>query len=57
MRFCEYLGVDKTLMYDIVSNAAGNSNVFSQYFDGMGDKGWRVEGIEGSEVMVERLVS
>ncbi|KAL8979100.1 MAG: hypothetical protein Q9205_005486, partial [Flavoplaca limonia] len=55
MRFCEHLGVDKTLMYDIVSNAAGNSKVFENYFRGMGMEGWSVEGIEEADVIVGRL--
>ncbi|KAI4269986.1 MAG: hypothetical protein LQ337_006964 [Flavoplaca oasis] len=51
MRFCEYLGVDKAWLYDIVSSAAGNSKVFEDYTRGMGKKGSRVE----AEVIVEKL--
>ncbi|KAI4251378.1 MAG: hypothetical protein L6R42_008408 [Xanthoria sp. 1 TBL-2021] len=57
MGFCEYLGIDVALMYDIVSNAAGNSRVFEQSFKRMGKKGWRVDGLEEAEQIVQRLVS
>lgn len=54
MAFCETLGVDSALMYDIVSNAAGASNVFGKYFGRMRERGWGLKGLEGVR---ERLVS
>ncbi|KAL8643454.1 MAG: hypothetical protein Q9226_008360 [Calogaya cf. arnoldii] len=55
MGFCEYLGIDVGLMYDIVSNAAGNSRVFEECFRGMGKMGWSVAGVEDVEVVKERV--
>ncbi|KAL8994142.1 MAG: hypothetical protein Q9169_005818 [Polycauliona sp. 2 TL-2023] len=49
MRFCEELGVETGLMYDIVSNAAGNSAVFEKYFSSMRENGWGIGGLEGEE--------
>ncbi|KAL8669576.1 MAG: hypothetical protein Q9224_007729, partial [Gallowayella concinna] len=51
MSFCEYLGIDTGLMYDIVSHAAGTSKAFEDSFRGMKKKEWRIEGLEwGAEV-------
>lgn len=57
MAFCQFLDVDVELMYDIVVNAAGNSKVFGEFFEGMRGKGWRVEGVERGGEVVGRLVS
>lgn len=57
MGFCEYLGIDVAMMYDIVSNAAGNSKMFEECCRRMGKKGWRVDGLEEAEQIVQRLVS
>ena len=57
MAFCQFLDVDVELMYDIVANAAGNSKVFGEFFEGMRGKGWRVEGFERGGEVVGRLVS
>lgn len=56
MGFCECLGIDVALMYDIVSNAAGNSRMFEECFRGMGKKAWRVDGLEEAGEVVRRLV-
>ncbi|KAI4222027.1 MAG: hypothetical protein L6R36_006449, partial [Xanthoria steineri] len=55
MAFCQFLDVDVELMYDIVVNAAGNSKVFGEFFEGMRGKGWRVEGVERGGEVVGRL--
>ncbi|KAL8848194.1 MAG: hypothetical protein Q9221_006763 [Calogaya cf. arnoldii] len=55
MSFCEYLGIDIGLMYDIVSNAAGNSQVFKEYFTRMREKGWGIAGLDDAEGIKERL--
>ncbi|KAL8735129.1 MAG: hypothetical protein Q9166_001005 [cf. Caloplaca sp. 2 TL-2023] len=57
MGFCEYLGIETDLMYDIVSHAAGTSRVFETAFQGMKEKGWRIEGVEVGGEVGERLVS
>ncbi len=56
MAFCELLGVDVDLMFEIVSNAAGCSAVFGKYFGEMRGRGWRLRGAVVVEVG-ERLVS
>ncbi len=57
MAFCERLGIDTELMFDIVSNAAGASRVFERYFGDMKGKGWGVKGVPGVEEIRDRLVS
>lgn len=57
MAFCETLGIDTELMYDIVSNAAGASEVFEKYFRQMSKTGWGLKGVEGVEEIRTRLVS
>ncbi len=57
MAFCERLGVDVELMFDIVSNAAGASRVFERYFGDMKGRGWGVKGVPGVEEIRDRLVS
>ncbi|KAI4087233.1 MAG: hypothetical protein LQ344_006916 [Seirophora lacunosa] len=54
MRFCTRLGVDEGLMYDIVTNAAGASKVFVEFFEGIRGEGWRLRGGEVERVR-ERL--
>lgn len=46
MSFCTRLGVDEGLMYDIVSNAAGASQVFMEFWEAMRREGWRLRGRE-----------
>ena len=57
MAFCERLGIDVDLMYDIVTNAAGASRVFEKYFRGMKEGGWGLKGVEGVQGIRDRLVS
>lgn len=55
MAFCSFLGIDTDLMYDIVSNAAGSSAVFTKHFEGMKEREWRLQGVIVE--VGERLVS
>ncbi|KAL8926610.1 MAG: hypothetical protein Q9172_001738, partial [Xanthocarpia lactea] len=55
MSFCEYLGVDEALMYDIVSHAAGTSRMFEDSFARMKRKRWGVGELEDAKMIVERL--
>ena len=57
MGFCEVLGIEADLMFDIVRNAAGASRVFETYFRRMKENGWRVKGLKGVEGIRNRLVS
>ena len=56
MRFCDVLGLDADLMFDIVCHAAGGSRVFEQHFRGMRGDGWGLKGVEGAEDVRTRLV-
>ena len=47
MSFCDYLGIETDLMYDIVLNAAGSSKVFEKYFKQLKGNGWSLKGTEG----------
>ncbi|KAL8767402.1 MAG: hypothetical protein Q9209_006092 [Squamulea sp. 1 TL-2023] len=55
MGFCEHLGIDVALMYNIVSNAAGNSRMFGDCFEGMKKQGWNIRGLEESDEIVDKL--
>lgn len=57
MAFCEVLGIDVDLMHDVVSNAAGASEVFEKYFPQMKKGGWGLNRVEGVEKIRNRLVS
>ena len=57
MSFCEYLGVDADLMFDIVSNAAGASEVFLKAFKPMQQEGWLLKGLPDAFHIRDRLVS
>ena len=57
MAFCERLGVDLDLMYDIVLNAAGASASFEKYFDNMKKARWSLKGVPGVEAIWKALVS
>ena len=57
MAFCEVLGIETDLMYDIVSNAAGASRVFEKNFRDMKENRWMVNGVQGAEGIRDRLVS
>lgn len=56
MAFCEKLGIDTELMYDIVSNAAGASKVFDKYFRPMKEAGWGLKGLRGVEEVRNSLM-
>ena len=45
MSFCEHLGLDVDLMFDVVSNAAGASSVFVKYFEDMKRGGWTLKAV------------
>ena len=57
MAFCERLGIDADLMYDIVINAAGASKVYEKYFAEMKKAGWGLKGVRGINEIRQRLVS
>ena len=57
MSFCEVLGIDTTLMFDIVSNAAGASTVFLKYFEPMQQGKWSLKSIPGIKSIRDNLVS
>lgn len=57
MAFCEVLGIDTELMYDIVLNTAGASKVLERYFQQMKEKSWVVGGMQEVEGIRDRLVS
>ena len=57
MAFCEVLGIDTELMYDIVLNAAGASKVFERYYRQMKGNSWVVRGTPEVEGIRYRLVS
>ncbi|MDI1484868.1 MAG: hypothetical protein OHK93_000002 [Ramalina farinacea] len=56
MRFCERLGIDTDLMFDIVSNAAGSSAAFTKYFQRMQKDAWLLRSIPGVIDLRDRLV-
>ena len=47
MSFCEKLGIDTDIMFDIVSNAAGSSVIFSHMFKNMQRENWSLKGVLG----------
>ena len=57
MAFCEHLGIELDLMYDIVLNAAGASAVFEKYFKDLKKARWSLKGVSGVEAIREELVS
>lgn len=57
MVFCERLDIEAELMYDVVTNAAGASEVFEKYFGQMREVGWSFQGVKGAEEVRDRLVS
>ena len=57
MLFCEHLGIDTDLMYDIVSNAAGASAIFSKTSADVQKGNWELRSISGAEKIRDRLVS
>ncbi|KAL8730122.1 MAG: hypothetical protein Q9181_004779 [Wetmoreana brouardii] len=55
MSFCERLGIDTDLMFDIVSNAAGASNMFRKAFEPMKQGGWSLKAAPDAEGIRDRL--
>ena len=56
MSFCEHLGVDTNMMFDVVSNAAGASSVFVKAFSTMQEPHWSLKAINGIEQIQTKLV-
>jgi len=56
MSFCDHLGIDSDLMFDVVSNAAGSSSVFLRAFSDMQGARWSLKAIAGIEDICKRLV-
>ena len=57
MTFCEKLGIDTDIMFDIVSNAAGSSAMFSHMFKGMQKEKWSLGALHSTDLMRSQLVS
>ena len=57
MSFCEHLGIPPDLMYDIVSHAAGASNVFLKEFSRMKAQDWSLTAISDPVGVITSLVS
>ena len=57
MAFCERLGIDTDLMFDIVSNAAGASAVFPKAFKDMQKGQWSLRSVDHVEEIRDALVS
>lgn len=56
MSFCERLGIDTELMFDIVSNAAGASRIFVKAFKSMQQGAWSLKAAPDAEGIRNRLV-
>lgn len=57
MSFCDRLGIDTDLMFDIVSNAAGASAVFLKYFKEVKKGRWSLRLVTGVKEIRDKLVS
>ena len=57
MSFCDFLGLDSDLMYDVVSNAAGSSAMFHKAFPEMRRAKWNLKGVLDIEDIRARLVT
>ncbi len=57
MSFCEKLGIDTDLMYDIVSNAAGSSTMFTRSFKDMQKENWSLRAVPNANLVRYQLVS
>ena len=57
MSFCENLGIDTDIMFDIVSNAAGSSLMFTRSFKGMQKQKWSLGGVPNAKMVRDQLVS
>ena len=56
MSFCDHIGIDSVLMYDIVSNAAGASKVFVKAFDSLRRANWSLKAAPDAVATRDRLV-
>lgn len=57
MSFCELLSIDVDLMFDIISNAAGVSDVFLNSFADMRRGAWSLKAVQGIDQIKNLLVS
>ena len=57
MSFCERLGIDIDLMFDIISNAAGVSDIFLKSFADMRRGAWSLKAVQGIDRIYNQLVS
>ena len=57
MSFCGLLGINSDIMFDIVSNAAGSSAVFTRSFKSMQQRGFQLTGVPDAELVIMQLVS
>jgi len=57
MSFCEHLGIDSNLMFDIVSNAAGASAIFLKAFEPMRHGNWSLRAAPEVNEIRDGLVS
>ena len=57
MSFCEKLGIDTDIMFDIVSNAAGSSVMFVDSFNYMQKKNWSLGAVPNANLVRYQLVS
>ncbi|KAL8945793.1 MAG: hypothetical protein Q9183_008005 [Haloplaca sp. 2 TL-2023] len=56
MSFCDHVGIDSMLMYDIVSNAAGASKMFVNAFDSLTKAKWSLKAAPDAVAIRDRLV-
>ena len=57
MTFCAFLQIDRDIMFDIVSNAAGSSAMFKRSFKSMQERGFQLAGVPNAELVIKQLVS
>ena len=57
MSFCEKLGINTGIMFDIVSNAAGSSESFKLRFKDMQSEGWSLSAVPFAKQLRDYLVS
>ncbi|KAL8864719.1 MAG: hypothetical protein Q9174_007246, partial [Haloplaca sp. 1 TL-2023] len=56
MSFCDHMGIDAMLMYDIVSNAAGASKMFVKAFEPLRKAKWSLKLAPDAVAIRDRLV-
>ena len=57
MSFCEKLRIDTDIVFDIVSNAAGSSVMFTRSFKDMQKHNWSLAGVPHAKMVRDQLVS